>query len=131
MAIAVEHLYESCTCTDGMRDGLRCADCGGRGIVAKGTKPTGEAVPVPEGDTIETDDDLDNIDLKHLRERAKQLGLSAGGSKVDLVARIRDFNVVAAGEAQAAAEAGADAHTASEDGEETEESDAEDDAGGG
>jgi len=112
--LAVEHLYVSCTCTDGMRGGLRCADCGGRGIVTKGTKPTGESVPEPDGDTVD-DDDLENIDLKHLRKRATDLGLSAGGSKTAIVARIRDFNVVAAAEAEEAAAAGADAHTASDD----------------
>jgi hypothetical protein len=122
--IAVEHLYESCTCDGGMRDGLRCADCGGRGILPTGTKPTGASVPEPSDNTV-SDDDLDNLDVKHLRERAKQLGLSAGGSKVVLISRIRDFNVVAAVEAEA--EGGA--HTASEEDSQGGEADESDETG--
>lgn len=84
-----EFLYESCTCTNGMRDGLRCADCGGRGILPRGTKPTGGTVAAETGDTT-VDDGLDDLSIKHLQSRAKDLGLPAGGSKAALVARIRE-----------------------------------------
>jgi len=91
MAIAAEHLYVSCTCTNGMRDGLRCADCGGRGVVLKGTTPTGEAVPLEPGEGLPEDEDpFENMSVKHLRSRAKDLGLSAGGTKAELVTRIRE-----------------------------------------
>jgi len=93
MAIAAEHLYESCTCDAGMRNGLRCADCNGRGIVPKGYKPTGAAI-VEETDAVE-DDGLDDMSITHLRSRAKDLGLSAGGSKAALVKSIREANAAA------------------------------------
>lgn len=97
MTVPAEHLYESCTCESGMRDGLRCADCGGRGIVPKGVKPTGAVVP--EADLAEDNDDgLDDMSIKHLQSRAKDLGLSAGGSKAALVASIREATGAAAGE---------------------------------
>lgn len=114
MAIATEHLYENCTCDSGMRGGLRCGDCGGRGIVSKGTKPTGAVIVEPNQADGVTDDDLDNVDINHARQRAKDLGLSAGGSKAAIVARIRDFNTAAGIEADAEADA---AHTATDDGE--------------
>lgn len=88
MAIPAEHLYESCTCTDGMRNGLRCADCGGRGIVPKGTKPSGAAVE-PEGEEA-PDDGLEDLSKTHLQSRAKDLGLSSGGTKDALIKAIRE-----------------------------------------
>lgn len=101
MAIAAEHLYESCTCESGMRDGLRCGDCNGRGVVSKGTKILGITADVAEAEleaeiAAEGDDELDNMSINHLRSRAKDLGVSAGGSKEALVARIK---AAAAGEA--------------------------------
>lgn len=89
MTIPAEHLYESCTCLNGMRDGLRCADCNGRGIVPKGVKPTGAVIADEAGDST-VDDGLEDLSIVHLRSRAKDLGLSAGGSKDALVARIRE-----------------------------------------
>lgn len=90
MAIPAEHLYVSCTCIGGMRDGARCADCGGRGIVPKGTKPTGATIPEAELVRDDEGDDLENQSINHLRSRAKDLGVSAGGSKDALIARIRE-----------------------------------------
>ena len=89
--VPAEHLYDSCTCQSGMRDGLRCADCGGRGIVLKDTKITGKSVAPAEGDSVATpeDDELENMSINHLRSRAKDLGVSAGGSKDALVERIK------------------------------------------
>lgn len=91
MAIDVEHMYESCTCESGMRDGLRCADCGGRGIIPKGITPTGGVVEPADEDltTVEGDDGLDDMSLTHLRSRAKDLGLPSTGSKAGLIAAIR------------------------------------------
>src|SRR4051812_30506257 len=91
MATPVEHLYVSCTCDSGMRNGLRCADCGGRGILPKGAEPTGATVAPADEDlsTVEGDDGLDDMSVTHLRSRAKDLGLPSGGSKAALVAAIR------------------------------------------
>lgn len=99
-----EFLYESCTCTSGMRNGLRCADCGGRGILPKGTKPTGGTVAVETTETT-VDDGIEDLSIKHLQSRAKDLGLSAGGSRAALVARIREALAAEAGEPVESAEA--------------------------
>lgn len=96
MAIAAEHLYDSCTCEGGMRNGLRCADCHGRGIVPKGTKPTGAVVQEATDETV--DDGLEDMSITHLRSRAKDLGLSAGGSKATLVKAIREATAAETGE---------------------------------
>jgi hypothetical protein len=88
MAIAAEHLYEACTCEGGMRDGLRCADCFGRGIVPRGSTPKGAAIIEPDTDTV--DDELEDMSVTHLRSRAKDLGLSAGTGKTALVKAIRE-----------------------------------------
>lgn len=96
MAIPAEHLYESCTCESGMRSGRRCADCGGRGILPRGIKPTGAAVE-PEAPNIddepseeESDDGLEQLAMAELRDKARELGLSAGGGREALVERIRE-----------------------------------------
>jgi hypothetical protein len=96
MAMAAEHLYQACTCTGGMRGGLRCGDCNGRGIVPKTVKPTG-AVVAPESDET-VDDDLEDMSINHLRSRAKDLGLSAGGNKETLVRTIRESLAATAAE---------------------------------
>jgi len=88
MAIAAEHLYESCTCDAGMRNGLRCADCNGRGIVPKGYKPTGAAI-VEETDAVE-DDGLDDMSITHLRSRCGQARRCGGGRRRDVRFRRRD-----------------------------------------
>lgn len=87
--VPAEHLYEACTCTNGMRNGLRCADCGGRGLVAVGQKPTGGSVPGDDEVASPEQDELANMSINHLRSRAKDLGVSAGGSKDALVERIK------------------------------------------
>lgn len=105
VAYAAEFLYESCSCDSGMRNGLRCADCGGRGIVAKGTKPTGAAVSDEAAETT-VDDGLDDMSVTHLRSRAKDLGLPTGGSKAALVQAIREATAeVPDGDGDAADEA--------------------------
>jgi hypothetical protein len=103
MATPAEFLYDSCTCDGGMRNGLRCADCHGRGLVPKGYQPTGDAVEEP----VEPpeSDGLEDMSITHLRSRAKDLGLSAGGSKVTLVKAIREAVAAENGEtAEGAAE---------------------------
>jgi len=87
MATPVEHLYESCTCDSGMRDGLRCADCGGRGIVPRGHTITGGTVTEPNADD---GDELKQLSVKDLRAKAKELGLPSGGNKDALIAAIRE-----------------------------------------
>ena len=92
MTVPAEHLYDNCTCTGGMRNGLRCGDCNGRGLVPKGVKPKGAVVaaaPETADGAPAEDDGLDDMSIVHLRSRAKDLGLSAGGSKATLVAAIR------------------------------------------
>ena len=64
MATAAEFLYDSCTCDSGMRDGQRCADCGGRGIVPKGTKPTGATIPETELVDDDESDGLEDMSVK-------------------------------------------------------------------
>ena len=91
MSPDAEFLYDSCTCDSGMRNGLRCADCGGRGIVPKGVKPKGGTIE--EAALVDDDGELDGLEdmsINHLRSRAKDLGISAGGSKATLVAAIRE-----------------------------------------
>jgi hypothetical protein len=105
MAPDAEFLYDSCTCESGMRDGQRCADCGGRGILPKGVKPTGKAV----AETALVDDDgeldgLDDMSINHLRSRAKDLGISSGGNTATLVKAIREATADAA-DADGAADA--------------------------
>jgi len=90
MTVPAEFLYESCTCESGMRNGQRCADCGGRGIVPAGTKPTGASIP--EAALVDDDGELDGLEdmsVTHLRSRAKDLGLATGGTKAALIAAIR------------------------------------------
>lgn len=118
--IPAEHLYDSCTCDGGMRNGLRCADCGGRGLVPKGTKPTGETVAEDSEDGVA--DDLDNLSMTDLRELAKNRGVSAGGGRKAIADRIR-----AAADGEAVIEDGSDAHTADDDAEGDGESDADGD----
>lgn len=86
-----EHLYVSCTCESGMRGGLRCADCGGRGIVVKGTQIKGEAVQPDDADD-EEDDGLDQLSATDLRAKAKALGLPTSGSREVLIGRIRELS---------------------------------------
>jgi hypothetical protein len=101
MVTAVEHMYVSCTCTNGMRSGERCADCNGRGVVPKGTKPSGESIPADAGASVGDDDPYLNLGMQELRDKARTLGVGAGGGRAALVERIR--------EAEANAEPTADA----------------------
>lgn len=94
MTTAAEHLYVPCTCTGGMRDGERCADCRGRGVVPKGTKPTGESIPSEEP-TVDEEDPLLQLGMAELRERCRELGVGAGGGRAALVARIREAEAAA------------------------------------
>lgn len=45
--------------------------------------------PVKEDEPLNEDDPLKDVTLNELRARAKELGLSAGGSKVELYERIK------------------------------------------
>lgn len=96
MVTAVEHLYVSCTCTNGMRNGERCADCHGRGLVPKGTKLTGESIRADEGASVDEADPYLNLGMQELREKARTLGVGAGGGRAALIERIREAEAAAA-----------------------------------
>lgn len=120
MATAVEHLYKSCTCENGMRDGARCADCNGRGIVPKEASISGRALPKEQNDLSDADegDGLEQLGMNELRARAKEVGVGAGGSRAAITERIREATIEDGSESE-----GTDDETDESDGEDDGEDD--------
>jgi hypothetical protein len=96
--IPAEHLYVSCTCSGGMRNGERCPDCLGRGLVRRPSEVIArlEEEAAAAGAGEDAGDGLDELPIAQLRKKASEAGLDVTGKKVDLVARIRAAAAVAA-----------------------------------
>jgi len=97
--IPAEHLYVACTCSGGMRNGERCPDCNGRGVVRKPTEVLArleeEAAAAAAAEEQEGDG-LEDLPIAQLRKRASDAGLETTGKKVDLVDRLRAAAAAAA-----------------------------------
>jgi hypothetical protein len=106
--IAIEHEFINCTCKGGMRDGARCTDCGGRGILRR-VRPG-----IPDEPPEEAAVKLDRLKLADLQAIAEGLGLDTSGTRANLIERIRavpsESNETATEEA--ATEAGTDEESA-------------------
>ncbi len=90
MAIPAEHLYVACTCSGGMRNGERCPDCLGRGIVRKPTEVLAALeAEAAAAEAEDPGDGLDDLPVAQLRKLAAERGLDTSGKKADLVARLR------------------------------------------
>ena len=90
MTIPAEHLYVSCTCSGGMRDGERCPDCLGRGLVRKPSELIAALEAEAEAAEAEAPGDgLDDLPIAQLRKVAAAAGLSGAGKKIDLIAALR------------------------------------------
>ncbi len=89
--IPAEHLYVSCTCSGGMRNGERCPDCLGRGLVRRPSEVIArlEAEAAEEFAGHPEADGLDELPIAQLRKKASEAGLDTKGKKDELVGRIR------------------------------------------
>ena len=94
MTIPAEHLYVSCSCTGGMRNGERCPDCLGRGLVRKPSEVLAALEAEAEAaEAEEPGDGLDDLPIAQLRKLAAGRGLSGAGKKHELIAALRAAEV--------------------------------------
>jgi len=73
-----------------MRDGERCPDCLGRGLVRKPSELIAALEAEAEAATAEErGDGLDDLPIAQLRKLAVAQGISGTGKKVELIAALR------------------------------------------